>query len=49
MSSNGMVDWELATSTAARLAKPGPNVSMVEAREVVASLRELAVEAREHV
>jgi putative hydrolase len=49
MSNAGMVDWDLAVSTAGRIAKPGPNVSMAEARAAVASLRSLAVEAREHV
>src|SRR6478752_3332309 len=44
-----MVDWDVATSTAARTSKPGPDVPIEDARAIVSSLRELAVEARDHV
>ena len=37
-----MIDWKVATSTGVRWARPGPQVSMAEARKVVAELRELA-------
>ncbi|MFB8417920.1 zinc-dependent metalloprotease [Streptomyces albidoflavus] len=44
-----MVDWKLAVTTASRLARPGPEISREEAREVVAELRAHAVAAEEHV
>jgi coenzyme F420 biosynthesis associated uncharacterized protein len=44
-----MVDWNLAVATAARLVRPGPEVSREEAREVVAELRRHAKAAEEHV
>src|SRR6478752_5117921 len=47
--STGMVDWGIAVSTAARTTRPGPEVPLAEAREIVGSLRALAVEARSHV
>jgi coenzyme F420 biosynthesis associated uncharacterized protein len=37
-----MIDWNVATSTGVRWARPGPVVSMAEARKVVAELRRLA-------
>src|SRR5579872_500313 len=37
-----MIDWNGATSTGVRWARPGPVVSMAEARKVVAELRRLA-------
>lgn len=37
-----MIDWNVAASTASRWVRPGPQVSMAEARRVVAELRELA-------
>ncbi len=37
-----MIDWNVATSTGVRWVRPGPQVSMAEARKVVAELRELA-------
>lgn len=43
------VDWELAAATAAALGKSGPRVTLDEANEVVAQLRQLAVEATDHV
>jgi coenzyme F420 biosynthesis associated uncharacterized protein len=45
----GMVDWELAVSTARRLAKPGPEVTRTEADWAVRELRELAEAAVGHV
>jgi coenzyme F420 biosynthesis associated uncharacterized protein len=36
-----MIDWELAISTGVRFARQGPNVSLAEARAVVAELRAL--------
>ncbi|MEU7267177.1 zinc-dependent metalloprotease [Streptomyces albidoflavus] len=44
-----MVDWKLAVTTASRLARPGPEITREEAREVVAELRAHAVAAEEHV
>jgi coenzyme F420 biosynthesis associated uncharacterized protein len=44
-----LVDWDLATSTAARLGPTGPAVSLDEATSVVADLRVLAAEATGHV
>ncbi|MGN6331881.1 MAG: zinc-dependent metalloprotease [Motilibacteraceae bacterium] len=41
-----MVDWDLAVTTGTRLVRPGPQVSVAEAREVVAALRRHAVTAR---
>ena len=37
-----MVDWDTAVSTAVRWARPGPQVSLAEARRTVAELRDLA-------
>jgi coenzyme F420 biosynthesis associated uncharacterized protein len=37
-----MIDWKVATSTGVRWVRPGPQVSMTEARTVVAELRKLA-------
>jgi coenzyme F420 biosynthesis associated uncharacterized protein len=47
--SSSLVDWDVAVRTAARTTKPGPEVSLAEAQEVVSSLRSLALEARGHV
>jgi coenzyme F420 biosynthesis associated uncharacterized protein len=44
-----LVDWELAAATAARLARPGPDVSREEAADVVESLRAAAATAQGHV
>jgi len=44
-----MIDWNVATSTGVRWARPGPAVSMAEARKVVAELRRLAAAAAEPV
>jgi coenzyme F420 biosynthesis associated uncharacterized protein len=38
-----MIDWDLASSTGVRWVRPGPPVSLAEARGVVTELRELAV------
>jgi coenzyme F420 biosynthesis associated uncharacterized protein len=43
------VDYDLAVSTARRLAPAPPQVSWSEASEIVAELRRLAVQAEEHV
>jgi coenzyme F420 biosynthesis associated uncharacterized protein len=43
------VDWDLAASTARRVARPGPDVSAGEAADVVAQLRAAASQARPHV
>lgn len=40
-----MVDWSLAVATARRLARPGPEATFSEAREVVAHLRRFAEES----
>jgi uncharacterized protein (DUF2342 family) len=44
-----MIDWDLAISTGVRLARPGPQVSLSEARGVVTELRELAAAVAEPV
>jgi coenzyme F420 biosynthesis associated uncharacterized protein len=44
-----LVDWNLAVSTATRIARPGPEVSRDEARAVVAELRRHAVTSERHV
>jgi coenzyme F420 biosynthesis associated uncharacterized protein len=44
-----MIDWHVATSTGVRWVRPGPQVSMPEARKVVAELRELAAAVAEPV
>ncbi|MFD9427123.1 MULTISPECIES: zinc-dependent metalloprotease [unclassified Streptomyces] len=44
-----MVDWKLATATATRLVRPGPDISREEARAVVAELRRHAKASEEHV
>jgi coenzyme F420 biosynthesis associated uncharacterized protein len=37
-----MIDWNIAASTASRWVRPGPQVTMAEARRVVAELRQQA-------
>jgi coenzyme F420 biosynthesis associated uncharacterized protein len=37
-----MIDWQVATATGVRWVRPGPQVSMADARKVVAELRQLA-------
>jgi coenzyme F420 biosynthesis associated uncharacterized protein len=44
-----MIDWQVATATGVRWVRPGPPVSMAEARKVVAELRQLADEVAEPV
>ncbi len=44
-----MIDWQVATSTGVRWVRPGPQVSMTEARKVVAELRQLAAAVAEPV
>jgi coenzyme F420 biosynthesis associated uncharacterized protein len=44
-----MIDWNVATSTGVRWVRPGPAVSMAEARKVVAELRSLAAAVQEPV
>jgi coenzyme F420 biosynthesis associated uncharacterized protein len=44
-----VIDWELAVSTARRLARPGPDVTVAEARQVVTELRAFAAEATDPV
>lgn len=44
-----LVDWDLATSTAAQLGPTGPSVTLDEATSVVSELRRLADEAAGHV
>jgi coenzyme F420 biosynthesis associated uncharacterized protein len=45
VSSQQMIDWDVATSTGVRWVRPGPEISRSEARKVVAELRELAAAA----
>src|SRR6185437_16082445 len=49
VSSAQMIDWNVATSTGVRWVRPGPQVTMAEARKVVAELRQLAAEVSEPV
>jgi coenzyme F420 biosynthesis associated uncharacterized protein len=44
-----LVDWDLAARTAARVGRPGPEVSPAEAEQIVAQLRGSAVAAHPHV
>src|SRR5580700_9941030 len=44
-----MIDWDLAISTGARWVRPGPQVSLAEARGVVTELHELAATVIEPV
>ncbi|HEY1622989.1 MAG TPA: zinc-dependent metalloprotease [Streptosporangiaceae bacterium] len=44
-----MIDWEVAVNTGIRWARPGPQVSLSEARRTVAELRELALTVAEPV
>jgi coenzyme F420 biosynthesis associated uncharacterized protein len=44
-----MIDWDVAIATGVRWARPGPQVSLAEARGVVAELRGLAVAVAEPV
>src|SRR6516165_6006461 len=49
VSSGLMIDWELAISTGVRWVRPGPQVSLAEARAVVSELHELAAAVAEPV
>jgi coenzyme F420 biosynthesis associated uncharacterized protein len=49
VSSAQMIDWNVATSTGVRWVRPGPQVTMGEARRVVAELRQLAAEVADPV
>ena len=49
VSSGQMIDWDVAISTGVRWARPGPQVSLGEARAVVAELRALADSVSEPV
>jgi coenzyme F420 biosynthesis associated uncharacterized protein len=44
-----MIDWQAAVNTGIRWARPGPQVSLSEARRTVAELRELAQQVAEPV
>jgi coenzyme F420 biosynthesis associated uncharacterized protein len=44
-----MIDWDLAISTGVRWVRPGPQVSLAEARDVVSELHELAATVIEPV
>jgi coenzyme F420 biosynthesis associated uncharacterized protein len=44
-----MIDWDLAIATGVRWVRPGPAVSLAEARAVVSELRELAATVAEPV
>ncbi|HYB15183.1 MAG TPA: zinc-dependent metalloprotease, partial [Streptosporangiaceae bacterium] len=44
-----MIDWDIAISTGTRWARPGPQVSLAEARRTVAELRDLAVAVQQPV
>jgi coenzyme F420 biosynthesis associated uncharacterized protein len=44
-----MIDWKVAESTATRWVRPGPHVSLAEARRVVAELRQQAAAVAEPV
>jgi len=44
-----MIDWNVATSTGVRWVRPGPQVTLTEARRVVGELRQLAAEVAEPV
>ena len=44
-----MIDWQVATSTGVRWVRPGPQVSITDARRVVAELRELSASVAEPV
>ncbi|MUL41837.1 zinc-dependent metalloprotease [Streptomonospora sp. PA3] len=44
-----MIDWDVAVNTGVRLVRPGPQVSLADARQAVAQLRELSTTAQGHV
>ncbi|MGE5292207.1 MAG: zinc-dependent metalloprotease [Micromonosporaceae bacterium] len=49
MSSGQMIDWDVAVATGVRWARPGPQVSLAEARRAVAELHDLAAAVKEPV
>jgi coenzyme F420 biosynthesis associated uncharacterized protein len=49
MSSGQMIDWDVAVATGVRWARPGPQVSLAEARRAVAELHDLAAVVQEPV
>jgi coenzyme F420 biosynthesis associated uncharacterized protein len=49
VNSTQMIDWDLAISTGTRWARPGPQVSLADARRTVAELRDLAVAVQQPV
>jgi coenzyme F420 biosynthesis associated uncharacterized protein len=49
VSSAQMIDWDVAVATGVRWARPGPQVSLGEARRAVSELRELAALVQEPV
>jgi coenzyme F420 biosynthesis associated uncharacterized protein len=49
VSTTQMIDWQVATATGVRWVRPGPQVTMAEARKVVAELRQLAAAVSEPV
>jgi coenzyme F420 biosynthesis associated uncharacterized protein len=49
MSSGQMIDWDVAVATGVRWARPGPQVSLAEARRAVAELHDLAGAVQEPV
>jgi coenzyme F420 biosynthesis associated uncharacterized protein len=49
MSSPQMIDWDVAIATGVRWVRPGPQISMTDARRAVTELRDLADAVREPV
>jgi coenzyme F420 biosynthesis associated uncharacterized protein len=49
VTSGQMIDWDVAVATGVRWARPGPQVSLTEARRAVAELHQLAAVVREPV
>ena len=44
-----MINWDLAARTAARVGRPGPQVTTAEAEQIVGELRQAAITAHPHV
>lgn len=44
-----VIDWDVAVNTGIRLVRPGPQVSLADARQAVVQLRELSTVAAGHV
>jgi coenzyme F420 biosynthesis associated uncharacterized protein len=49
MSSPQMIDWDVAIATGVRWVRPGPQISMTDARRTVSELRDLADAVRDPV